>query len=145
MLVEFLKFFHFYMYSCTLFGLSPHTPSRQNLFHTLVLWYCWRENIRNNKKDIAFLLGWGKDSYAERYLALFPGIYAWQPTFVQTSSLLSSPLPIVASATLFTSPELGHQLHQILGFFPFHYSFCACSHLSVWTVSNNITAFVLDL
>jgi hypothetical protein len=31
------------------------TASSQNLFHPF-LWFCWRENLRDNKKDIAFLL-----------------------------------------------------------------------------------------
>jgi hypothetical protein len=67
-----------YSYVHTLFGPSfpppslPHPlASRQNLFCPL-LQFCWRENIRVNKKDIAFLLVWDKDSYTERFLALLP-------------------------------------------------------------------------
>jgi hypothetical protein len=38
--------------------LHPHPTSRQNLFCPLGLWFCCRENIRDNKKEIAFLLVW---------------------------------------------------------------------------------------
>jgi hypothetical protein len=34
---------------------------------------------------------------------------------------------------------------QVLGFLPFPYSSCVQSPLSVWPISNNITAFVLGL
>jgi hypothetical protein len=51
-----------------LFHLSPPPPqppaSGQNLFHPL-LWFCWRENIRDNKKDISVLLIWDKDIYTK--------------------------------------------------------------------------------
>jgi hypothetical protein len=52
---------------------SPITPlaSRQNLLCPL-LQFCWREDISDNKKDIAFLLVWDKDSYTERFPALLP-------------------------------------------------------------------------
>jgi hypothetical protein len=85
-------------------SLPPATTlaSRQNLFFPL-LQFCWREDISDNKKDIVFLLVWDKDSYTERFLALLPCTCVLQPTlvhFYQTSSLLPSPLPIVASASL---------------------------------------------
>jgi hypothetical protein len=48
-----------YSYVHTLFGPSlpavPHLASRQNWFCPLVQ-FCWRENIRDYKKDIAFLI-----------------------------------------------------------------------------------------
>jgi hypothetical protein len=54
-----------YLYVHTLFGpFVPHVPisfphnplaSRKNLFCPL-LQFCWREDISENKKDIAFLL-----------------------------------------------------------------------------------------
>jgi hypothetical protein len=69
----------------------------------LPFWFCWRQNIRDNKKDIAFLLVWDKDTYTERFLALLPCTCVLQPTLVhlyQTSSLLPGPPPIVASASL---------------------------------------------
>jgi hypothetical protein len=80
--------------------LSP--PSGQILFHLLVLQICWRKNIKDKKKNIVFLLIWDKDSYTGRCM-LWPCIYVVQPKlvhFYQTSSLLSGPLPIVASASL---------------------------------------------
>jgi hypothetical protein len=137
---------------------SPHAPPHpnpafgKNLFHPLVLWFCWRENISGNKKDIVFLLVWDKDSYTERFLASLPCICVLQPTLVhlyQTSSLLPGPLPIVASASLRLLYSLLYGKHinhiQVLGFLPFPYSSHAWSSISVWPMSNNITAFVLDL
>jgi hypothetical protein len=60
-----------------------------------------RKNRRDNKKDVAFLLVWDKDSYTERFLGLLSCTCVLQPTLVhlyQTFSLLLGPLPIVASA-----------------------------------------------
>jgi hypothetical protein len=101
-----------------------HLPtSGQNLFHSLVLRFCWRENIRDNKKDIAFLLVWDKDSYIEKILALLSCTCVLQPTLVhlyQTSSLLPSPLPIAASDSLRLQYSLLYSEHinhiQVLGF-----------------------------
>jgi hypothetical protein len=67
----------------------------------------------------------------------------------QTSPLFPGHLPIVASASLRLPYSLlysGHIKHfQVLGFFPFPYSSSTCFPLSVWPMSNNITAFVLGL
>jgi hypothetical protein len=67
----------------------------------------------------------------------------------QTSSLLPGHLPIVASANLkllYLLLYSGHINHiQVLGFLPFPYVSHACYPLSVRPMSNNITAFVLDL
>jgi hypothetical protein len=133
---------------------SPPYPrtSGQNSSCPLVLQFCWRQNVGANKKDIGFLLLWGKDSYTERFLALLPCTCVLQPTlvhFYQTSSLLPSPLPIGASASLrllyllLYSEHINHT--QVLGFLPFPYSSRVCSPLTVWPMSNNITAFVLGL
>jgi hypothetical protein len=110
---------------------------RQNLFCPLVLWFCWRENIRDNKKNIAFLLVWDKNSSTKRFLALLPYPCVLQPTLVylyQTSSLLPDPLPIVASASLRLLYLLLYSDHinhiQVLGFLPFPYSSCVHSPLS---------------
>jgi hypothetical protein len=72
-----------------------------------------------------FLLAWGKDSYAERFLELLPCTCVLQPTLVhhyQTFSLLPSPLPIVASASLRLLYSLLNGEHinhtQVLGFLP---------------------------
>jgi hypothetical protein len=122
--------------------------SRQNLFCTLVLQFCWRENIR----DIAILLVWTKDSYTERFLVSLPCTCVLQPTLVhlyQTSSLLPSLLPIVASASLRLHYSLLYSEHvnhiQGFGFLPFPYSSHTWSPHSVWPMSNNIIAFVLGL
>jgi hypothetical protein len=140
--------------SCPPSPTSPtsHPGSRQNLFHPLLLRFCWRENLRANKKDIAFFLVWDKDSYTNRFPALLPCICVLQSTlvhFYQTSSLLFGPLPIVASANLRLLYLLLNREHinhiQVLGFPPFHYSSHARSPLSVWPMSHNITAFILGL
>jgi hypothetical protein len=60
-LFKILSFLHFLtcvyiVWSTTLLPLN----SGQNLLCPLVLWFCWRENIRDNKKDISFLLVWDK-------------------------------------------------------------------------------------
>jgi hypothetical protein len=67
----------------------------------------------------------------------------------QTSSLFLCPLPIVTSASLGLLYSLLYSEHinqiQVLGFLPFPYFSCVWSPLSVWPMSNNITAFVLGL
>jgi hypothetical protein len=137
-----------------LLGPSPPSPptSRQNLFCPLVLQFCWREIIRDNKEGTVFSLVSDKDSYMERILALLPCTCVLQPSLVllyQTSSLLPSPLPRVASASLRLLYLLLYSEHinhiQVLGFLPFPYSSHAHSTLTVWPTSNNITAFVLGL
>jgi hypothetical protein len=96
-------FFSLFIYSYvhtlyTLFGPfllptpSPPTPfaSRQNMFCPL-LQFCWWEDISTNKKDVIFLLVWGKDSYTERFLALLPCTCVLQPELIhlyQTSYFL---------------------------------------------------------
>jgi hypothetical protein len=104
----------------------PPTPdSRQNLFCPL-LWFYGRENLRENKKDIAFLLVWDKDRYIERFLVLLPCTCVLQPTlihFYQTFSLLLGHLSRVASANLrllyllLNRENINHI--QVLGFVPF--------------------------
>jgi hypothetical protein len=96
------------------------------------------------------LLVWGRDSYTERFLVLFPWTCVLQPTLIhlcQTSLLLPGPLPIVANLRLLYlllySEHINHI--QVLGFLPFPYSSCARSHFSVRPMSNNITTFVLSL
>jgi hypothetical protein len=141
-----------HLLSCVHIVWAPCPASRQNLFHLLVLQFCWRGNIRDNKKDLAFLLIWNKDSYTERFLELLPCICVLQPILVhlyQTSSLLLGPLSIVASVSVRLLYSLLYSEHikhfQVLGFLPFPYSSYACSLLSVWPMSNNISVFVLGL
>jgi hypothetical protein len=99
-----------------------------------------------------FLLVWGKDSYIERFLVLLPCTCVLQSTLVhlcRTCSLLPGPLPIVASASLRLLYLLHYSEHinhiEVLGFLPFPYSSPVGSPLSVWPMSNTITAFVLSL
>jgi hypothetical protein len=98
------------------------------------------------------LLAWGKDTYTERFLAFLSSTCVLQPELVHlypTSSLLLSHVPIVASVSLRLLYLLlcsGHIKHfQVLGFLPFPYSSRMRYPLSVWPMSNNITAFVLGL
>jgi hypothetical protein len=71
---------------------------------------------------MAFLLVWDKDSYTGRFLVLFSFIYVLQPKLVhiyQTFSLLHSPLPIMASASLrllFIPIQCAHQPHSSFRF-----------------------------
>jgi hypothetical protein len=83
---------------------------------------------------------------------LLPCTCVLQPTLVhlyQTSSLLPSPLAIVASASVWLLNSLLYSEHinhsQALGFLSFPYSSHVCSPISVWPMSNNITIFVLGL
>jgi hypothetical protein len=108
--------------------------------------------IRDNNKDIAFLLVWDKDNYTERFLVLFPYTSVLQPTLVhlyQTSSLPPGSLSIVVSASLrllyllLYSEDINHI--QVLDLLPFAYFSHAHPPLSVWPMSNNITAFVLGI
>jgi hypothetical protein len=117
----------------TLFGslspsLPPGTTCSSLLFSNFV------ENIKHNKKYMAFLLVWNKDSYVGRFLVLFPCIYVLEPKLVhlnQTSSLLLSPLPIVALASLRLQHSLLYSKHinhiQVFGYFLFPYPSCTLS------------------
>jgi hypothetical protein len=86
--------------------------------------FCWRENIGDNKKkkDTMFLVVWDRDSYIERFLVLLPCTCVLQPKLVhlcQTSSLLPSHLPIVASQfkiTLLAPLQWAHQTHSSFRF-----------------------------
>jgi hypothetical protein len=85
-------FLFIYSYVHTLFGPFvlpapnplPLTPgpltSRQNLFCPL-LQFCWRVDISNNKKDIAFLLVEIKVAI-QRFLALLPCTCVLQPELI---------------------------------------------------------------
>jgi hypothetical protein len=99
-----------------------------------------------------FLLVWDEDSYTGRFLVLFPRMYVLQPKLVHvyhTFSLLPSPLPIVASANLRLLYSFLYSEHinhiQVFVFLPLPYPSHEQSPLSVWPMSNNITAFVLGI
>jgi hypothetical protein len=108
----------------------------------LLFWFCWRENIRDNNKNIAFFLVWDKDSYTERFLVLLPCTCVLQPTLVhlyQTTSLLLSSLPIVASASLRLLYSLLCSEH--INHIQFQVSILLVAHLSSkhWALSLNLS------
>jgi hypothetical protein len=152
----FFSFFYFIIFTFTHMCIHcldhlhpPHpTDSRQNLFSPLVLQFWWTENIRDNKNDIVIMLVWDKDGHIERFLVLLPCTCVLVHLY-QISSLLPGPLPIVASASLRLLYLLLYSEHinhiQVLGFLPFPHPSQAHSPLTVWLMSNNITAFVLGL
>jgi hypothetical protein len=124
------------LYVYTLFE-PPHpspltTPlSGQKLFCPLLQFHL-RENIRNNKKDIAFLLVWDKDSYTETFLALLPCICELQPhCFISTRPLHYSWSPSHSGLcqfkiTIFTPLQWAHQPHSSFRF-PFLFLPCVFS------------------
>jgi hypothetical protein len=103
-----------FMHRCihSLGHLPPCPPPTLSPFHALIsrqnllcpiFQFCWREDISNNKKDLAFLLVWDKDCYTGRFLALLPCICVLQPELIhlyQTSLLFPSHLPIVTFVSL---------------------------------------------
>jgi hypothetical protein len=123
------SFFYFVIFTFTYmcmhcFGPPPLSPPLF-LFGPLVLQFCWRENIGDNKKGTAFLLLWDRNSYTERFLALLPYTCVLQPKLVhpcQTYLLLPVPLPIVASCQfkiiLFAPLQWAHKPHSSLRFPP---------------------------
>jgi hypothetical protein len=135
---------HFWLCPCP-FPLPP-TPSLLGKTGSALFFNLLRGNISNNKKGIAFLLVWDKGSYTERFLALLLCTCVLQPKLIHlylTSSLFSSHLPIVTFVVL--RLQWAHQTLSSFGFPNFPYSSCMCSPLSMWSMSNNITAFVLGL
>jgi hypothetical protein len=118
--------------------LSPAPPLLPSRTCSALFFSDFVENTRDNKKDIAVLLVWDKDSYTERFLVLLPCTCVLQSTLVhlcQTSSPLPSPLAIVASTSLrllysiLCSEHINHI--QILGFLPFPYPSHVRSPLTV--------------
>jgi hypothetical protein len=96
-----LSFLHFL--TCVYIIWDPTPTSWQNLFSPLIFRFCWIENMKDKKKNMAFLLIWNKDNYTKRFLELLPRTFVLQPVLghlYQTSSLLPGPLPIVASVSL---------------------------------------------
>jgi hypothetical protein len=140
--------YHFciYLHVYTSFALySPPTPFLccllPNLFHPTILWFWRRKNIKDKKRNMVFLLVWDKDIYMERFLVLFPGTCVLQPQLVhlyQSSSLLPSPLPIVAPTSLrflysfLCSEHINHI--DVFGSLPLLYPSCVQSALSVTCV-----------
>jgi hypothetical protein len=150
----FFFLFSFYFIIFTLTHMCIHCFHPQLLGRTCSALFSdfVEEKTRDNKEVILLLLVWDKDSYIEKFLTLLPCTCVLQPTLVrlyQTSLLLPGLLPIVASVSVRLLYSLLYSEHinhiQVLGFLPFPYSSRAHSPLSVWPMSNNITAFVLGL
>jgi hypothetical protein len=101
---------------------TPQSPGRT--YSTLLFSdFCWRKKIKE-KREV--LLAWDKDNYIRRVLALLLCTCVIQPKMVhlyQTSSLLPSPLEIVASDSLRLLYSLFYSKHinhiQGFGFLPF--------------------------
>jgi hypothetical protein len=129
----------------------PNAPTfRQNLSYSL-LQFCWRESIKDNKKDILFLLVWDKVSYTEipsfvtMHLCIETNIDSSLPDLLITSWSPSHSGLCQFKITLFIPQQRAHQPHSSFRslflslFLPCMFSMC------VWPMSNNITPFVLDL
>jgi hypothetical protein len=106
---------------------SPSTPlaSRQNLFCPL-LQFCWREDISNSKKDIAFLPVSDKDSYIYREIPSIASMHKCITTRIDSS--LPDPFTTSQSpshsrlccfmVTVLVPLQWTHHF-QVLGFLPF--------------------------
>jgi hypothetical protein len=109
----------------------------QNLFCSPVVIFWRGENIKDNRRNMVFLLVWDEDSCTGKFLVLFPCIYVLQPQlvhFYQSSLLLSSPLPMVAWTSLSCLYSFLYSKNinrtQAFGFLPLPYAFCAQPPLS---------------
>jgi hypothetical protein len=106
-------------------GATFPPPPLLNMSLPPVLRFYRRKNIKDKKRSMPFLLVWDKDSYTGSLLVLFPCICVLQPQlihFFQSSSLLPSPLPIVAPASLRFLHSFLYSKHinhiQVFGFLP---------------------------
>jgi hypothetical protein len=143
-LIFYFFLYSFYSYMHTLFGpflplfshplpFSP-TPviSRQNLFCPL-LQFCWREDISNNKKDIAFLLVEIRIAIQRNSQHCFHAQVYYNPNwFISTRPLhyCRSPFHIELccfKVTILAPLQWAHQTLSSFGFLTFPYSFCMCS------------------
>jgi hypothetical protein len=124
---SFLFFLSFYLiififtYMCIhcLCHFAAPPASGQNLFCPLVLQFCWRESIRDNKKGILFLLVWDKGSYTERFLVLLPCKTMYEtyigsslPDLFTASWSPSRNGPRHFKITLFSPLQWAHQPHS---------------------------------
>jgi hypothetical protein len=121
---------------------TPDPPFRQNLFRPPVLQFCRRKNIKDNKRNMVFLLVGDKDSYKGRFLVLFPCICVLQPQLVhfnQSSSLLPTWSPSHGGLgqfkiTVFVPIQWAHQPHSSFWFPSLALSLHAWPPLSVTRV-----------
>jgi hypothetical protein len=102
-LPNFFWFTYSFIHMCIhcLGHLSPEPPALS--LPTPQIQFCWREDISNNKKDIAILLVWDKDNKTESFLALLPCKCVLQPELVhlyQAFSQHPGHPPIVTSVSL---------------------------------------------
>jgi hypothetical protein len=128
----------------------PHHPSA----HTSANPHCdfvEVKNVNDKMRNMAFLLVWYKDNYTGSFLVLFPCMYVLQLQLIhlfQSSSLLPSPLPVVALASLKFRYSFLYSEHikhiKVFGFLPRLY-LSLHNHPLVCPMSHNITAFVLGL
>jgi hypothetical protein len=93
--------FCIYLHVYTLFvppPLFPPVPLFCSEAWGVVLQFCRRKNIKDNKKNMVFLLVWDKDSYTEipSIASMLMCVTTQTGSFYQSSSLLPSPLPIAA-------------------------------------------------
>jgi hypothetical protein len=129
---SFLSFFYilsFFTFTHTCIHCLGHPPPRPLLGRTCstLLFSDFVEEIAwDNKKDIAFLLLWDKDSCTEGFLTLLPCTCVLEATVIhlyQTSSLISSTFPIVVFASLRLLYSFLYSEHinhiQVFGFLPF--------------------------
>jgi hypothetical protein len=132
---------------------TPSSPlaSRQNLF-CLLLQFCWREDMSNNKKDKTFLLVWHKDSYTERipsiasmHMCITYRIASSLPDLFTTSWAPFHSDFCLFKVTILAPLQWTDQTLSNFGFPTFPYSSCMHYPLNAWPMSINITAFVLRL
>jgi hypothetical protein len=102
--------------------LPPQPPGR-TCSALLLSNFVEEKNIKDNKKNVLFLLMWDMDSYTGRFFVLFLCTCVLQPTLVhlyQTSSLLPSPLSHSGlgqfKIIIFTPIQWVHQPHSSFWF-----------------------------
>jgi hypothetical protein len=97
------------------------------------------------------LLVWDKDSYMEipsiasMHMCITTWIGSSLPDLFTTSQSPSHSGLCQFKITLFAPLQWAHQTLSSFGFLTFPFSSCMHSHLSVWPMSNKISAFVLGL
>jgi hypothetical protein len=123
-----VSFLHLFtcVYSVCIYLPPPSAPGRT--CSTLLFSDFVEEKTKDNNKNMAFLLVWDKDNYTGLFLVLVPCIFILQPKLVhlyQSSSVLPSSIPIVASTSLRLRYLFLYSEHinliQVFGFLPLPY------------------------
>jgi hypothetical protein len=97
---------------------SPSPPFGKNLFYPLVLWFCTRENIRDNKKDRVFAsLRWSEPyreipSIASMHMCIITHIGSSQPDLFTTSWSPSHSGLCQFKTAIFSPLQWVHQVHS---------------------------------